>query len=161
MKKYITIIVVILIWIFWFIYLKNNESSQVNTWEILIEKNNIDLGEIKINDWKVEVKFSFKNNRNESIKILEWATSCMCTNAYIQKDGKNISPKILMPGMGWISAKINLEVKPWEKLDLLAIFDPLAHGPNWIWPIKRDIVLETNSTKTPEVIFSFLWDVIK
>ena len=84
----------------------------------------------------------------------------MCTVATIEKNGETVSPKITMP-MGVGSGPIRLDVKlaPGEEAQVIAIFDPMAHGPTAIGPIKRDVILTTDSAQTPEVKFSFFGNV--
>ena len=83
----------------------------------------------------------------------------MCTEAVIKGSGNITSPRIKMPGHGPI-AQINQVLEPNEKAQLIATFDPLAHGPNGTGPIMRVIIIKTNSVKTPEVKFIFQGNVI-
>ena len=127
---------------------------------ISIEKNNIDLQEIPIRGGKVNAYFTFKNDGNESIALLQGQTSCMCTEAFVESSDGIKSPRIQMPGHGASIAQINQVLDPGENATLTAIFDPMAHGPTGTGPIMRDIYIKTNSKKTPEVKFSFQGNVV-
>jgi len=120
-----------------------------------------ELGDIHIGDGLVDTEFHFKNTGNEAITILHGETSCMCTKAIIKKKNGEISPRIVMPGHGGSNVRINMTIEPGEEAILLATFDPMAHGPNALGPIQREIMLDTNSTQTPTIQFSFNGNVIK
>lgn len=64
-------------------------------------------------------------------------------------------------GQGIGPTRLDIALDPGETVDLIAIFDPMAHGPNAIGPIKRDIILTTDSKETPEIRFSFLANVVR
>ncbi len=120
------------------------------------------LGTIPIGGGKVSTKFSFQNTGNSTLAILNGQTSCMCTVANIQKKWESLSPTITMPmGQGSTSTLLNITLAPGETADLIAIFDPMAHWPNAIGPIKRDVILMTDSKETPEIRFSFLGNVVR
>lgn len=120
------------------------------------------LGNIPIKGGKVSTKFSFQNTEKSSLIVLKGQTSCMCTVANIQKVWASLSPTITMPmGQGNNGTRLDITLAPGETAELVAIFDPMAHGPDAVGPIKRDVTLTTDSTETPEIKFSFLGNVVK
>ncbi len=127
---------------------------------LTILDNNIDLGEIPIEGGDVEVAFTFTNDGEEAVTLLGGETSCMCTEAVVKTNDGVTSPRIKMAGHG-ATAKLDQVVQPGEQATLVAIFDPMAHGPNALGVIKRDVILQTNSQTTPQVRFSFQGNVIK
>ncbi len=138
--------------------LKNAQSkSEAN---ISIKKNNINLGEIPIMGGKKDIEFTFTNEGNESVALFEGETSCMCTEAVVKSKDGIISPRIKMRGHG-AQANINQVLEPGETATVIATYDPLAHGPNAVGPIKRDVFIKTNSKATPVLQFSFQGTVIK
>lgn len=167
MKKSFKILIIIFI-----VILAGCNDKKINTSEniqqnkiqsssgISIIVNNIDLGEIPIRGGSIDIVFLFRNNGKEAVLITEGETSCMCTVAVIEKSNMKFSPQIKMRGHG-IMPVLSETVTPGEELKLIATFDPLAHGINAIGPIKRDVILKTNSTKTPVLKFSFLGTVVK
>ncbi len=134
---------------------KTNASSGV----ITIAQNNIDLGEIPIEGGDVEATFTFTNNGEEAVTLLSGETSCMCTEAVITSSDGDISPRIKMAGHGAI-AKLDQVILPGEQATLVATFDPMAHGPNALGQVKRDVIVQTDSQTTPQLRFSFRGDVI-
>lgn len=135
-----------------------NQTKSQSLGFIDIEINNLDLGEIKMSEGKVDTIFTFYNGGKEPVVLLSGETSCMCTEAVVQSADGNLSPRLTMHST---SASINQVLEPGEKAELIATFDPNAHGPTATGPISRDIFLETNSTRTPTVRFSFRGEVIK
>ncbi|MBI5755194.1 DUF1573 domain-containing protein [Candidatus Peregrinibacteria bacterium] len=145
--------------------LKDKPSTGV----ITIDTNNIDLGDIPIQGGKVDVEFPFKNTGSDSIALLEGVTSCMCTTAVVKGADGTTSPTLIMPmsgpghgdhgGAG--PTKIYQVLNPGESATVIATFDPLAHGPDAVGPITREVVIYTNSTETPEVKFKFSGNVIR
>lgn len=131
------------------------ESALVN---LTTEAN--ELGDIMIKGGLVNTEFKFKNMGNEPINLVSGETSCMCTEAIVKRDNGEISTRIEMPGHG-SSGRIDMTIEPGEEATLIATFDPMAHGPNALGPIQREIILKTNSKKTPELRFSFNGNVIK
>lgn len=146
----------------------NPESSQVkslkntqSTSSIIIEQNNIDLGEIPIMGGKVDANFSFTNMGNDPVALFEGETSCMCTEAVVKSADGITSPRIQMPGHGGQQVSVNQVLEPGETATLIATFDPLAHGPNATGAIKRDVFIKTNSKANSVLQFSFQGNVIK
>ena len=134
-------------------------SEQVSS-VVEIAKNNFDIGDIPIRGGNVDAKFSFKNTGDETLKLTHGSTSCMCTEAVVQLSNGEMSPRIKMPGHG-SSGKMKMELAPGEEATLTATFDPMAHGPNAIGPITRDVILKTNSKTDPQIRFTFSGNVIK
>ncbi len=162
-KTILTLFLIIWIWTA-LVYIYNGiENNTPSNSQISIINNNRDLGEIPMDEGKVKIPFEFINSWNENILLWEAETSCMCTEAIISdKDSKEISDTIVMRwhnNTQWVN--INRTIKPWEKLYLIAVFDPNAHGPEATWPISRDIYVNTNSKITQRLDFKFLWNVVK
>lgn len=126
---------------------------------ITIDRNDVDLKEIPIFGGKVNAYFTFRNTGDKPVVLIEGSTTCMCTEAVVKGSGDITSSRIVMPGHGPI-AQINQVLEPNEEAQLIATFDPLAHGPNGTGPIMREIIIKTNSIKTPEVKFNFQGNVI-
>ena len=59
-----------------------------------------------------------------------------------------------------MTARVNQVLEPGETAELVATFDPNAHGPAGTGPFMRDILLRTNAAKTPTVIFRFSGTVV-
>ncbi|HBF66900.1 MAG TPA: hypothetical protein DDW36_00550 [Candidatus Magasanikbacteria bacterium] len=132
------------------------ESSLVNS-----ASDTNELGDIPIGGGFVDTEFRFKNAGSEPVAIVYGETSCMCTKAVVKRSNGEMSPRIVMPGHGGVNERMNMTIEPGEEAMLVATFDPLAHGPSALGPIRREIVLQTNSKNTPELRFLFNGNVIK
>ncbi len=109
------------------------------------------FGDIDIFGGKVETTYTLKNEGTEDVTITKAGTSCMCTEGEIAgltfgMHGSEVE-SVVIPAGGE------------EKVR--AIFDPLAHGPNGTGPITRMLMLETNSSETPQIELRFSGNVVK
>jgi len=136
--------------------LKGKTSNGV----VSIDNNFVDAGTIKMSEGKVDIPFTFRNTGSEPVVLLDGATSCMCTEAVVKGSDGTLSPRIKMPGHGPIASVFQI-LDPGEEAELIATFDPNAHGPQAVGPIVRDVVIKTNSSKTPEIRFEFKGNVVK
>lgn len=115
-------------------------TSEVASAITVVEPSH-DFGDIDIFGGKVSTTYTLKNEGIEDVSILSAVTSCMCTEGEIGG---------LVFGMHESSGKTVIIPAGEEKV-LTATFDPLAHGPEGTGPIKRELLLKTNSTVTPEI----------
>ncbi len=137
-------------------------QNTLSSGEVTIEHNNIDLGDIPIMEGTVDATFIFTNTGPEALALFKGETSCMCTNAVVTSDNGIVSPTLVMSGHGSIGGvSVDQVLQPGESATLTATFDPLAHGPDALGTIKRDVTIKTNSKATPTVSFSFLGNVVK
>ena len=83
--------------------------------------------------------------------LVSGTTSCGCTAAEI--DGQLFSMHL--------NNDFEIILAAGEEKVVTAIYDPLAHGPDDIGPRNRTITIGTNSTKTPELTFRVLANVVK
>lgn len=110
-----------------------------------------DFGDIDIFGGKVRTTYTLKNDGVEDVTITSAETSCMCTEGEIAG---------LTFGMHGSEVKSVVIRAGGEEL-VTAIFDPLAHGPDGVGPVTRELMLKTNSTETPEVRLKFSANVVK
>lgn len=125
---------------------------------VTILQNNVEIGTIEMRKGMIDVPFTFRNDGDEAVALLEGETSCMCTTAVVKSEA-GTSQRITMRGHGVI-ARVNQVLDPGEEARLIATFDPNAHGPQGTGPIMRDVTLATNSTRTPKVTFRFSGTVV-
>jgi len=157
MKK-IIITTLVFLWIFSIIFYTSWESSNIiieaSNSEIKITENNINIWEIPMDEWKINIPFEFTNIWNQDIILSEAETSCLCTEWFVtNSDWWNISDTIIMR-WHWKTVNLNRIIKPWEKWFLIAVFDPNAHWPDAVWPISRNVFIKTNSNITSELNFN-------
>lgn len=110
-----------------------------------IGETSYDWGEIGINGGNVEKDFVIKNSGDETLKIFNVATSCMCTSA--QFVGEKSSPIF---GMHTKSSYVE-EIAPGEEGTLRVTFDPAYHGPSGVGPITRQVEMMTNDPEMPKI----------
>ena len=101
--------------------------------------SSFDFGVIRMKDGNVEKMFEVKNESEKEINLADVFTSCMCTTAYLEKEGKAQGP-FGMPGHG-LSTKPRLSILPGETINVRVIFDPNAHGPAGVGLMERTVHL--------------------
>lgn len=155
MNKYIIgAVIVVIIAIFASYSLSNNnditDTPNVASAITVVEAPH-DFGDIDIFGGKVSTTYTLKNEGAEDVNITSAVTSCMCTEGEIGG---------LTFGMHESSDKVVIIPAGGEKM-LTATYDPLAHGPDGVGKVKRELFLKTNSTVTPEIKVTFSGNVIK
>lgn len=132
----------------------SNSDTNINTQvasAVSVVEDAYDFGEIDIFGGKVQTTYTLKNEGTEDVLITSAVTSCMCTEGNIGD---------LTFGMHKSTGK-TVVIPAGEEKTLTVTFDPLAHGPNGIGKIKRELMLKTNSTVTPDIKVTFSGNVIK
>jgi len=130
---------------------EENSVDEKSSSALVVDNISYDFGEIDIFGGKVEKDFILKNEGIDSIVILAGTTSCGCTDGVI--DGVTFG---MHEGM-----TRQVVIASGESKILKAIYDPLAHGPNAVGPVTRQLFLKTNSTETPELEIRISADVTK
>jgi hypothetical protein len=151
MNKKIIIIATILVAVLGGIAWLKFPTKQQNTAPLLnlsqgfleTKETNFDFGTISMAKGKVKHSFQIKNTGEEPVIIEKIYTSCMCTTASLEIDGKKFGP-FGMQGHGFIP-KINKELGPNKKALVDVEFDPAAHGLSGIGYVKRIVYLETSA----------------
>jgi len=95
--------------------------------------------------------FTVKNEGSGDLDITSMNTSCMCTTVTLDVDGQK-SPVFGMPGHsggGIGSAFWSQKIKPGQTGAIEVVFDPLAHGPEEVGRIKREINIYSNNGGRP------------
>lgn len=130
-------------------------TSSLNA-KVSAESKTYDWGNIAYSGGDVSKTFIIKNTGTETLKLTNIKTSCTCTKAQIDVDGK-VSPYFSMHSQSsWVG-----EVSPGKEAKLNVIFDPVFHGPAGIGPIERLISIQTNDINNPNLEFSLKGIVIK
>jgi hypothetical protein len=156
MNKYtLSIIGIIIIIFFVFAFNTANDKKRGNNIQVAsvvtVDKESYDFGEIDIFGGKVSAEYIIRNEGTEDVKIVSAITSCMCTEGEIGG---------LKFGMHSATGK-NVIIQAGGEKILTAIYDPLAHGPEGTGKIKRELILKTNSTETPELTVYLSANVVK
>lgn len=111
-----------------------------------------DFGNISMAAGKVSHTFKIKNIAAEPVVVDKVYTSCMCTAASLEINGKKTGP-FGMAGHGFIP-KISKTIASGEEASVEAVFDPAAHGPAGVGPISRTVYLEEAGGGVLELNFS-------
>lgn len=156
MNKYIIGVVVLAVALIGYFALSSDSSgvaknSTVSASKIVVVEQPYDFGDIEIFGGKVSTEYTLKNEGAEDVTITKAGTSCMCT------EGEIAGLTFGMHGSGVRSVVIPAGGE--EKVK--AIYDPLAHGPSGTGPVTRTLILETNSSETPQIELRFSANVIK
>ncbi len=107
---------------------------------VALDEESFDWGDIDIEAGDVMTGFHFKNEGEENLMIYGAETSCMCTTAYLELPDGSKSPTFGMHG----NPEWSYELSPGEEFEVEVIYDPMAHGPNGVGPVKRLVRLDTS-----------------
>ena len=77
----------------------------------------------------------------EELELEKMYTSCMCTEAWLIMDGKELGP-FGMPGHSGVPP-IRKSMGRNQNAQIKVVFDPAAHGPSGLGPIARSVILES------------------
>lgn len=118
-----------------------------------------DFGAISMKNGNVSHRFAFKNENSETITIKKIYTSCMCTTATLIDNKGEKRGTFGMPGHGDLS-NIGFQIAGGETIEIEAIFDPAAHGPEGIGLVKRIVYIETDLKSNPNFQLAIEAEVI-
>lgn len=139
-----------------------NGSDTTGKAKMVLETTSFDFGDVSMANGKVTKKISVKNEGDADLVISKMSTSCMCTTAALEVDGKK-SPAFGMPGHGGPSGAWTGTIPPGKTGMLELVFDPNAHGPDAVGTIKRTINIISNDggAKGSVNVISFEGNVTK
>ena len=112
-------------------------SSKTHSW-----------GDIPIKGGDAEAEFTIANEGTSALKLFNVVTSCTCTTAQIEADGRK-SPKFDMHS----KSSYVLEVPAGGEAKLKVVFDPAFHGPQGVGVMDRQVKMETNDATRPDLMF--------
>ena len=105
-----------------------------------------DLGDVPINGGIVKKEYEVENNTDKVMKLKKIATSCMCTKASFEIEGKK-TKFFGMEGHGDKNPPVNIEIAPQTQAKVIMQFDPAAHGPQGVGPFDRSVLLTFSDPK--------------
>jgi hypothetical protein len=108
---------------------------------VMLDRESHDFGNIDIFGGKVSTDYILTNEGAEDVTVTAAVTSCMCTEGEI--DGVSFSMHN--------NPAMSVVIPAGSQRTLTAIYDPLAHGPDGVGPVTRQLMLKTNSSITPEI----------
>lgn len=128
---------------------------------VVVESAMIDLGAVPMSQGIAERTFMVRNTGAAPLRIANLITSCMCTSAQLEVEGKK-SPKFGMPGHGGNSSRgWSMEIPSNGEGSLRVFYDPNAHGPSGTGPFRRDITFTTNDPDHQEITVSIKGTVVR
>lgn len=133
--------------------------EQTNGSKIAIDHMQKTVGNIPYSGGILYHSFPIQNTGTKDLKIANLGTSCHCTKAFL-RIGKTDGPEFGMKGSSVPSNWTGI-LKPGEKGEIIAAFDPAFHGPAGIGSVTRIISFETNDPNHSYVEVSFDGVVIK
>lgn len=121
-----------------------------------VDQKTFDWGNIPYSGGNATKTFTIKNSGSDTLKLTGVKTSCTCTKAQVEIDGKT-SPYFSMHSTSpWVG-----EVSPGKEAQLTVIFDPAFHGPTGVGPVERLVSVETNDVQNSNLEFSLKGVVVK
>ncbi|MGE3279132.1 MAG: DUF1573 domain-containing protein [Candidatus Altimarinota bacterium] len=94
-----------------------------------------DWGDIDIMGGSVSHDFILQNTTQKPLLLRGAVTSCMCTTAQVTLQDGTLSPVFGMHE----NEEWSYEVQPDESFQVKVVFDPLAHGPTAVGPVRRTV----------------------
>ena len=116
------------------------------------EEAQYDFGNVSMANGLVTHEYQVSNNSDQPILIDKMFTSCMCTEAELAIDGK-VYGSFGMPGHGLMARQI-ATLAPGQTATVTAKFDPAAHGPAGVGPVKRDVYFTVGKNENVTVSFT-------
>jgi len=126
-------------------------AAVANNSVIVVENSSFDFGDMDIFGGKVTSEYILTNTGEHDVTVTSATTSCGCTEGEIE--GESFGMHFGMSSEVTIPANSSVTVT--------GTFDPLAHGPDAVGPVTRMLMLQTNSTVTPELEVRLIANVIK
>ncbi len=117
------------------------------TSRIVIEPLEFDFGDVSTRGGVVKTEMTIKNEGDSNLVISDMETSCGCTTATVEKDGRE-GPVFgmrghLPPPVGWSEI-----LRPGESASLNIYYDPLVH-PELRGAVTRLVALYSNDPSAP------------
>lgn len=159
-KKFIILILISVLGIIGFAVFisgsdKNSKASLTETIgaKISVDHNFKTVGDIGYSKGILYHSFPVKNSGTKNLEIANLTSSCACTKTFLRINGKD-GPSFGMKGMSAPSSWKGI-IKPGERGEIIAAFDPTYHGPQGVGEISRTVSFETNDPDNTYVELSF------
>ena len=98
----------------------------------------IDIGKVPFSGGIVDRGYEIKNGTDRTLVVRKIVTSCMCTRASIQVDGKQTNFYAMEMG-GDKNPRITFEIPGGKTAKLVVKFDPAAHGLQGVGKVDRSV----------------------
>ena len=119
----------------------DNQPDPTNPVETLaVSPQPFSFGDVSYSGGIVSKTFTLKNNSDQVMKIVRIDTSCMCTKAAV-KVGQSQTAFYGMEMSGIPNPKVDVNIPAGGEAEVIASFDPAAHGLAGIGSFDRTIHL--------------------
>lgn len=140
---------------------QSNISGTAAKGELVAGQIEYDFGTISMANGKANHTYTLKNIGTGPVNISKISTSCMCTTAQIKTlDGKLYGPFGMSHGGHGLTTVADINLAAGEEVELIAEFDPNAHGPDAVGPVNRIIYVQSDASKK-SLELSFTANVVK
>lgn len=142
--------------LFWISQPSNTARTQISNktgGQLAAEESWYDFGTISMKNGSVSHIYKVKNPSDKPMTITKLYTSCMCTKAAINIDGKKIGP-YGMPGHGGSIPIISETLGAVQEAEVEVTFDPAAHGAAGVGRIDRTVFIESAGNSKFELKFT-------
>jgi hypothetical protein len=127
-------------------FLMDRDPGTNGASRILINPTSHDFGDVSVRGGVVKTVMTIKNEGDSDLVINEMDTSCGCTSATVEKDGKE-GPAFGMKMHGDNPVGWSERVKPGENALLNIYYDPMVH-PDLRGPVTRSVAVYSNDERT-------------
>jgi hypothetical protein len=141
--KYGALVVVLFVAGFFFM---NRDTGTNGSPRILVDPVSHDFGDVSVRGGVVKTVMTIKNEGDSDLVINNMDTSCGCTSATVEKDGKE-GPAFGMEMHGTNPVGWSERVKPGENAFLNIYYDPMVH-PDLRGPVTRSVAVYSNDRRT-------------
>lgn len=113
---------------------------KIEAQDVQVTPESYDVGKMIMKNGFVTREYEIANKSKSVLRIKNIVTSCMCTKAQVQFEGK----RTRFYGMEMQGAKnpnIDFDIPAESTAKLIVRFDPAAHGIQGVGPINRSVYL--------------------
>ena len=114
--------------------------------QIVLEPQNVDLGDVSPRDGKVETSITIKNTGQKDLIVESLSTSCGCTTVSVVNNGQE-GPIF---GTGTPPKDWSTTIRPGKTAELRIYYDPNVHQ-NARGPMMREVYVSSNDPVDPVV----------
>jgi len=154
MRFKIVIVVITILFLGFAIFAASKRESNIGSGEssqIVSSENMYDFGTISMKDGVVSHTYNISNTGSDMITVNRVYSSCACTEVSFAV-GDYIEGPFGMLGHGEIP-KINYSFESGQKAQIIADYDPAAHGSAGLGDIERSVFIETGHGPKIELKF--------
>lgn len=120
--------------------IKDTALVQINPQDVQITPQNYDIGRVLMKDGFVFREYEIKNSSQNTLRLKNIVTSCMCTKAQVALGDKR-TRFYAMEMSGAKNPNVDFDIPGGATAKLIVRFDPAAHGIQGVGPINRSVYL--------------------